>query len=508
MSDWTQGYVTDIDYTYGFYRELSPALLNFAALAKGRAAPNISGKFTYCELGCGQGFSANVLAAANPNGEFYATDFNSTHIAGAQDLAMRAGTGNVHFFDQSFGEFLVEPSLPKFDYIVLHGIYSWVAAAQRVEIVTFLREKLKPGGIVFISYNALPGWSGAAPLRHLMYLHGKSGGGPTIGRLDPALKFAERLQEANAGIFRAYPTLKTRLEKLKGQNRNYLAHEYMNDAWSLFYHSDVVADLNDARVTFIGSGALLEHVEVVNMTTEQIGMMNEATDPVFREVLRDYMVNQQFRRDVFQRGPRALKQGELRERWLGQRFVLSTERSAVPLKVTGAMGEVTLKDSVYNPVIDAFAKGPRTVRDILTDPEVSQLQLVSIQQALLILVGAGHLNPALDREGDDLRRKHVRRLNAAIAATATESDDLQFMASPIAGTGIQVDWFTKLALVARERKEPDTVAFAFKVMKQRGQRMVVDGKTLETDEANKEELAKRAVAFEARSALLKMLGIV
>ena len=143
-------------------------------------------------------------------------------------------------------EFLVEPTLPAFDVISLHGIYSWIAAEHRATIVEFIRRKLKPGGLVYISYNSLPGWSAAAPMRHLMYMHGKAHGGPTVGRLEPALAFVNRIIESNAGFFRVNPSLKERFAKTKDLNRNYLAHEYLNDAWTLLYHSDVAAEMGEA----------------------------------------------------------------------------------------------------------------------------------------------------------------------------------------------------------------------------------------------------------------------
>ena len=53
--DWTDGYVSDISYTTGFYRELAPSYLSFAALTQGQQAPAPARAFAYCELGCGQG---------------------------------------------------------------------------------------------------------------------------------------------------------------------------------------------------------------------------------------------------------------------------------------------------------------------------------------------------------------------------------------------------------------------------------------------------------------------
>src|SRR5258708_39107588 len=67
MSEWGSGYVTDTAYVHDFCRVQTPAILSFAALAKSVAAPGLDGEpLTYCDLGCGQGFTANLVAAANP----------------------------------------------------------------------------------------------------------------------------------------------------------------------------------------------------------------------------------------------------------------------------------------------------------------------------------------------------------------------------------------------------------------------------------------------------------
>ena len=163
---WTQGYVADISYDYSFFSELAPIEMGFNLLNRGFYSPSLD-QFTYCELGCGQGFTTNILAAANPQGEFWGIDFNPTHAADAQRLADAAQLSNIRFLDQSFAEFLHTPT-PQFDFITLHGVYSWINDENRQIIVDILRQKLKVGGAVYISYNALPGWAPIKPLRDLM----------------------------------------------------------------------------------------------------------------------------------------------------------------------------------------------------------------------------------------------------------------------------------------------------------------------------------------------------
>lgn len=512
MSSWTSGYVVDLGYTHGFYRELTPALQSFVTLARGQKGPETTTALQYCELGCGQGLSMNLLASANPHVSFHATDFNPSQIAGARALAADAGLNNVTFYDTSFTDFADEPGLPQqFDIIALHGIYSWIHADLRAAIVDFIARKLKVGGLVYISYNCLPGWSAAAPMRHLMNLHGKAQGGPTGSRLQPALDFVESMQKSGAAYFRSVPGLAERFEKIKGQNRNYLAHEYLNDAWDLFYHSDVVRDLDVAKLTFVSSAALLEQVDAVNLTNDQQQIMNGIVDPVMRETARDYMMNQQFRRDVFIKGPIPLTTRLAREAWLNQRFALSVYRDDIELKVNGTIGEATLQPEVYNPVLDKLADGPKTLRQLVADPTVEALGWARLQQALVVLVGAGHVQPCLPAKDDGKRAKTTKTFNQSVMQRARESNDLQYLASPVTGGGLSVGRFQQLFLLALSegKKQPDEWAeFVWGVLSAQEQRIVKEGKTLDTPEENLAELKTQAGIFaEKQLSVLKSIGI-
>ncbi|RYE64294.1 MAG: methyltransferase domain-containing protein [Oxalobacteraceae bacterium] len=513
MSDWTSGYVADIGYTHGFYRELTPAVLDFIALSKGQRSPDSAGPLAYCELGCGQGYSANLLAAANPQIQFHATDFNPAHIVGARALASAAGTENVHFYDDAFADFLNRPELPQFDVISLHGIYSWIGAEHRATIVEFIRRKLKPGGLVYISYNCLPGWSPGAPVRHLMYLHGKAQGGPTIGRLDPALGFIDKLIAADAKYFAANPALKARHEALTKQNKNYLAHEYLNDAWTLFYHSDVAAELGEAKVGYLGSANLLDHIDAVNFTADQKAILEQVTEPVLRETVRDYIVNQQFRRDVFSKGAIPLPDSVRREAWLDHRFALMVARADVSMKIRGGIGEADLHADVYGPILDALAGGPVTVRHLVDgNPAVAALGWNRLAEALVILVGSGQVQPCLPARTDAKRHKSTKAFNSAVLRHARDSADLQQLASPVTGGGVPLSRFQQLFLLALEsgRKGTDDAAqFAWEVLQQQGQAILKDGKPLNTPEENLAELQRQAAAFfEKLVPVLRQLQVV
>lgn len=103
MSAWSDGYVSEIGYTYGYYGELNPNHVVLPLLMAGLAVPEVA---TACELGFGQGVSLNAHMAAS-NVEWWGTDFNPSQAGFAQDLAKQSG-GKAHIFDQSFANFARE----------------------------------------------------------------------------------------------------------------------------------------------------------------------------------------------------------------------------------------------------------------------------------------------------------------------------------------------------------------------------------------------------------------
>ncbi len=167
--NWTSGYVRDVDYTHGYYRELCPEMLQLAALHAGFAPPAAENP-RYLELGFGQGISVNIHAAAH-TGEYWGTDFNPSHAAHARALAEASMSGAV-LLDESFAELAARTDLPEFDIIALHGIWSWISDENRQVIVDIVRRKLRVGGMLYLSYNCLPGLAPAMPLRHLMTFAG------------------------------------------------------------------------------------------------------------------------------------------------------------------------------------------------------------------------------------------------------------------------------------------------------------------------------------------------
>jgi predicted O-methyltransferase YrrM len=211
--NWTAGYASELEYIPGFYREQSPTHLNLACVLNGVTPVDTALPFTYLELGFGRGLSLNTLAAANPNGDFYGIDFNPAHVAGARQLAQAASLENVTLLERSFEALALQEDadIPECDFITLHGIYTWVTAENQQHIIAIINRYLKPGGIVYVSYNALPGTCPTLPLQRMMVDHAALQHLPSDGRIRAATDFMERLSRQPIGYFGSTPGMHAKL---------------------------------------------------------------------------------------------------------------------------------------------------------------------------------------------------------------------------------------------------------------------------------------------------------
>lgn len=510
MTDWTSGYVADIGYTFGYYQELNPLRNNIALLSKGLAVPRYE---TACELGFGQGLSANLHAAASQV-EWHGTDFNPSQAGFAQSLATVSGA-KARLYDEAFAEFCHRSDLPDFDYIGLHGIWSWISDENRGAIIDFIRRKLKVGGVLYVSYNTLPGWAAFAPIRHLMTEHAEvigSEGRGIVSRINDAIEFADRMLATNPLYSRANPLVADRIKKLKEQNRHYLAHEYFNRDWHPMHFATMANWMAPAKVQYACSAHYLDHIDALNLTAEQQEFLKEIPDPMFYESVRDFMINQQFRRDYWVKGTRSLSMLEQAEALRAQAVVLTTHRADVSLKLRGALGEATMNESVYNPLLDLLADHKvKTIAQLEAGLMGRNIAFNQLLQAVQALIGASHLAPAQDESVIRSVKKTSDRLNAHLIDKARGSPEITHLGSPVTGGGVSIGRFPQLFLLAHAhgRKQPEEWAkFAWEILAMQSQKIVKEGTTLETPEENLAELMTQAKVFgQKHLPLLKALQV-
>jgi SAM-dependent methyltransferase len=293
----TQGYITDVAYTDHYYSQLAPVLLAYAAALNGFVPPPIR-NFDYCEIGCGNGLSLNLHAAANADGRFVGIDLNPEHIVNARAFADDGGLTNVRYLALGVAEAQAE-NLPQFDYITLHGVYAWVSEGVRAQIVEFIRKQLKPGGLVMVSYNALPGWASLGPLREMMlnYTAGMPGMN-SIERARHGLNYAKFMADKNGAYFAQNPDAVKQLDELFKQDLRYVAHEFFNDFWNPMYFSQVAREMMGAELMFCGNVPVEQNYVELTVPAEFHEMFKTAPSRNAVELNKDFARNTRFRNDV------------------------------------------------------------------------------------------------------------------------------------------------------------------------------------------------------------------
>lgn len=512
--DWTAGYASDVEYTAGFYQEQSPVHLNFACVLNGIEPIDLSRPFTYFELGFGRGVTANLLAASNPQGQFFAADFHPGHVAGARQMAADAGLNNLTLLENSFEELAAGAvaDLPQFDFITLHGIYTWVTAENRGHIVRFLSRYLKPGGVVYLSYNAMPGWSVSLPLQRLIIEHAELHPGRSDAQIKSAAEFIGQMKELNSGYL-TIPALEGRLGTLKTAPPNYLVHEYMHKHWQPMYFADVARDLADAKLDFAGSAELSANYPSVFMSAEKLAMVEQAGDPIFRQTVKDYLFNTSFRKDVFVRGARQMSQVRRLEvlSQFGLAMVVPRAKATLTFKLPS--GETKGKEELYEPLFDALDEGPKTFGELSKLAPFAQVSSGMWEQMAALLAASGQAlvfnKPAAPASG-----AQALAMNRALAAHARYGDDYQVMASPLLGSAVATGLIERMLYAALSKgiSEDDPAKLARAVwgmLGPLGRRIVKDGKELTTAEENLPEIEKgiREI-IEMRMPIWRKLGMI
>lgn len=440
---WTDGYQTEVNYTYGYYKDLSPNYQKFCLLLNGVDCPSSHQDHMHCELGFGQGVSLNIHAASS-FGIFYGTDFNPAHAAHANVLAEQSHAPH-HFYDASFEE-LLNKDLPMFDSISLHGIWSWISHENQHIILKFIRKYLKPNGIVYISYNCVTGWAANMPIRELFHSHFKFNSSSTnpIQKVKDSLEFSEALLKQNPNFAQRNPNALSKVQDLKKQNPNYLIHEYLNQDWQCFSFQQVVRILEEIKLSYAGSTDLNTHLDNINFTDEHQKFLNAIEHPVFKEQCRDYFANSQFRRDLFIRGKNTLTPLQTQQRLRNTAFVLLTAPEQLPKTIAGYLGEFNLIQDIYGPLGAHFKKldyKPQTITEI--EQAIPTLNYAQLLNALVILCHLGLAQPC-QAEASPEMIQHAQDFNHYLLNQASFHVNYQALACPITGMGIPTDQFTQL----------------------------------------------------------------
>ena len=516
MAHWDDGYVTDVAYTSNFYREITPSWLGMTSLLLGHRPPDLARSFRYADLGCGNGFTALAIAASCPHAEVWGFDFNPAHIEFASSLANRAGVTNVHFVETSFAGLATLPdnALPEYDFMVSHGVLSWISPANRHHLMSVIARRLKPGGLVYLGYNVTTGWTAMVPVQALMRMVAAASPERTDLAVPGVLDFIDRLKQAGALFFQANPSLESRLQDIRKQDARYIAHEYLNQDWHPLMFADIAGEMAEAKCRYIGSATLAENIDTVAVPANVAPIMAETRDLHLRETLRDLGCAQGFRRDVYRKGiapmPGAEQQG------LTESLVLAGLGIAVPEggpTFATPIGNVAGRPEIYQPLLAMLEDAPLSIKVAREAPAFAGRPLVELMQAFALLVSGGYAHPMLPEGGTAAGQATVRRLNLTIARANGDAAELPRLAAPAIGSAVGVDMLETMVvgelLAGRPADVDPLAAEVLAVLVRSGRNVQRDGKPV-TDQLEAQQIVADAIRtmIERRFPVLRRLGVL
>jgi len=417
----------DIPYLRGFYPYLAPAWLDHVALVNGIEPPTRTAGFTWCELGCGHGVTPSLLAATNPTGIFHALDLIPAHVAFGRRFADEAGITNVAFdvADLSAGV----PDLPGFDYIIAHGVYSWVAPSIRASITALIARHLKPGGLVYVSYDAMPQRTGYIPTQKLLKALSETFPGDSIARMEAAAKIVRYLAALGVPALAEQPLVNDldpgRSEYLPA----YIVHAFLTDSWTPFFVTEIRSLFAEAGLVPAGTATLIENHDDYVLGRRAREILAGIAEPNLRELARDFFIDQSFRRDVFAWPWERLSEEETQERLLSGTFMLRRPVEGAAYSMRTPAGTLRFDNDTSRGIVQMLGAGPTRLSDVAArlrhDPEIVIANAV-------VLSAANLLRPV------EPSNVEVETVNSVILRRFGGPDEIAALALPC-GTALPID---------------------------------------------------------------------
>ncbi|MCB2106255.1 MAG: class I SAM-dependent methyltransferase [Rhodobacteraceae bacterium] len=508
MTTTSGGYVTDVAYVAEFYGDHAPAHLNQIAAAGGFRPRPLDGAFTWCDYGCGNGITANILAGCFPVAQFYGVDFLPEHVRTAEVLAARGGLENAKFIRKGFAE-LTDGDLPPLDFAVMHGVLSWIDEKNRNAVLDDAAKRLKPGGILLTGCNAMPGWAAKIPLRNMIYSL-SADDVATVERARTGLAWMQRLKNAQVKFFRDNPALADAVDQMAALDPRYMAHEYFNQHLRAFYYAELAALMAPRGLKFAGSATTFLNMVDLAVPQDLYDEFRTVTSRAELEAKRDFVRNETFRRDVWVKGEPIKTEEEWMEIHLPLIFGTLVPLKDIDREVAFGDIQIAYTGDPFDSMLSSVATQALSIASMDDDPALNAIAASTRVEAARLLAAGGQVisfarETVAAKMGADTKlsippvnRGMIKELGMRLPKVP--------LAAVHAGTGIElpnIDAILLLALVDKGRGQ--AVKSAHKVLSSEAGDFVIGGKTL--GKADVEKLLTDRLAILTRDLLPKLVEI-
>lgn len=352
------------------------------------------------ELGCGSGGNLIPMALQSPGASFIGIDLSASAIARAKAEADELGLRNIAF--RHLDIMAADAGLGSFDYILVHGVYSWVPPFVRERILALFGELLRPQGIAYVSYNALPGCRLRDLARDVMLYETRDIEEP-LERVRVARAAIKRFAEAtDPGSFYG-AALRERLQQIDEIPDNVLYHDDLNPGARAFALHEVLHAAAPHGLQFLAEASFPNNFGGAQGPAQQILNAIPVDEPLRQEQSLDLLIGRCFRQTLLCRSDVVLQRGF-------SRFTLA------PYHLAANVREAEEKDD--RPGVGGFLFGSDVRLAVDLDSAKAALRALgrawpgSIGHAELVAIA---LREASDSLGPDIERE-TSRLNEALAA--------------------------------------------------------------------------------------------
>ena len=273
------------------YPETNPLRLQGVAALYG-LKPASPSSARILEIGCAEGVNIIGIAALFPHAECVGIDMSARQIETAQRHAATLGLKNIKLEAISLSE--LPPSWGQFDYIIAHGILSWVAPPIQKKLLEMCGKRLSPCGVAYISFNALPGWHMVRMVRDMMLFHTQNAPTPQA-KATGARDMLRTVTAVTAQRGTAYSAfLRSEQDTIKDKPDAYLLHDHLEENNHAFYLHEFVTLANAQGLAYIADTDLTTQGKV-NPPPEILPVLATTQDRVRQEQYMDFIVSRRFR---------------------------------------------------------------------------------------------------------------------------------------------------------------------------------------------------------------------
>lgn len=346
------------------------------------------------EIGCGEGGNLIPMALAYPQAEFLGFDLAATAIAAGRAVVDDLGLRNIRLETRD----ILQPGadLGEFDYIISHGVYSWVPEPVRKALLGLIQTCLAPDGLAFVSYNALPGCHLRIMIRE-MVMHHLRGIEGFDNRVAGARQFLQLYIDNAPNEDPTAFTIKTYCRAMLDRDPRVLFHDELGPVYAPFYLHEFVREAEAHGLQFLAeSEGHWWREELFPSSRGRAIIAAVGSDPADVHQYLDFLTARLFRQTIVCRAERAVDRtvdyDRIRKLWVAGSVRTAdpdpdlTSRASVRFELPGGaaigLDDPNLKQALYQ-IGKAWPRAI-AVSDLPDDPEVSE--------GLLQLFTAGHLD--------------------------------------------------------------------------------------------------------------------